>query len=246
MTDRDRLFAAHPPVASDDDMPDRVEVRSVVADRVQLARFRVAVRMRAERLPQRAVERVVRDGVQVVVELDRRCAGFHQRPDPARVAEHVRVHRIPARIARARRGRLTERLADRIRAYPAVAVPERQSCLDPHAVHHPVAGEPVIGRRIGRRHRIRADAQITPIEFRRNRPLDLERIEGRFMIHGGVDPCQEWMRRIGCAQAIAVECSDFHRTPGHCAAYELFDCACHESFSCIEQGLSHPSSRDRS
>ena len=77
------------------------------------------------------------------------------------MADDVGVDGVAA-VARPGRARFAQRLADRGRADPAVAVPERLAVLEPQPVHHAVADEPVVAGGGRRADRVGADAQVAP------------------------------------------------------------------------------------
>ena len=80
----------------------------------------------------------------------------------------VGVHDVERRTVRTWRRVFAQRVADRVRPDPAISVPKRFALLEPHAMNHPVAHEPMVQPRIGRRDRIGADADIATVQFVRD------------------------------------------------------------------------------
>ena len=91
-----------------------------------------------------------------------------QRQRLARVVDDVGVGDAGVQVAGAVGVVEREVLLEAVGAHPAVAVPGGASALDPDAVDHPVAGEPVRGRlpRVG------PVAQIPAVEFGGNGAFD--------------------------------------------------------------------------
>src|SRR6202035_338241 len=81
------------------------------------------------------------------------------------------------------------------------AVPLRLTVADADAVHHAVAGEPVVGHRVLRVDRVRADPeQAAVLKLRRYRPGDLEVVSGHLLVNRRERPLQpavdESLRRL--------------------------------------------------
>ena len=157
----------------DDDVLHLVAEAPPVADRVQLARLRVALRMRREPVRQRAVEVTAPQRLELVAQLDRPTAGLDDRERLARVADHVRVrgevHVAVDRATGVGHMQLGEHLA---RAHPAVAVPVGLAVGEADAVHHAFAAEPVVGRRVDGTDGVRPVAQEAAVQGRGDRARD--------------------------------------------------------------------------
>lgn len=149
--------ARHSRVGADSQVADPVAPTPEVRDDVQVSGDRIPVRMRGERMLERPAEARRTDRVQLGRELDRWGARFHDRERTARVADHVGVGREVERAlgeGRRRRG-LTERGRDHRAAHPPVTVPLGPPVAQAHAVHHPVAREPVVDGRVLLAQRVR-------------------------------------------------------------------------------------------
>ena len=164
---RDVHGAPHAAVAADDDVLDVVEpLRPGVHHGVHLAGAGIELRMRGEPAGERPEEVVAADAGQFAIEFHRTAAGLDDRPDPPGVRDDVRVgpcgRAVPVGSGDVRGA---TRLGDAAAPDVAVAVPLRATAAQAHAVDHAVAEEPVVGRRVGRRDRIRAVAQVESVEL---------------------------------------------------------------------------------
>ena len=167
---------------------DPVAAQPVVGHRVQLPGLGVLVRVGGVAggqmaHPQRAVEVGRADGVELVGQLVRRRARLDQREGLARVGDHVGVGREVAGRPVVVPGLLAESARHGVGAHVAVAVPLRLSVDEAHAVHHPVAEEPVVAL-AGVAHRVRADAQVAPVEVLGQLPGHREVGHGLLLVHG--------------------------------------------------------------
>src|SRR5271155_970979 len=115
---------------------------------------------------------------------------------------------------------------DRGRANPAIAVPARATALDAETVDHSIAEEPLVALRIGGDW-VWADAQISPIEGRRDRASYGQIFDGDFFNHRRVNAGEERMWTIWSAHVPAVEGRERGRTLGHNTANRSFDNVCH-------------------
>ena len=204
--DGDQHRPTYPAGDVDDIVADAPEIGRLVAERVELTGDGVLAWMGGERTGQGAAEVVVALRLQMLVEPDGRAARLDQRPAAAGMAQHAGVDRVKD-VARTRRGRHVARPGDLVGADPAVAIPPRAAALDADAVKHAVAGEEMIGSRIGRG-RIGADAYIAAVEFGRDRALDDEIGQRQFLGHRLVDAGEQRMRRVARRQAPTVERRD--------------------------------------
>ena len=133
---------------------------------VHLARCRIDLRVGGECAGQRAEEVVVPDGLEFVRELDRASTGLDHGPRGAGERTHVRVG--PARRIvpiTPRRLSLAAHFAHALRADVTIAVPLGAALAQTNAVHHAVADEPVVRRRIDLADRVRPVAQVAAVEF---------------------------------------------------------------------------------
>ncbi len=118
---------------------------------MQLVGGRVAFGVRCVAAGQRAVEGGGSDGVEVVAELDREGTGLDQRQGASGVPDDVGVGgEVHAAVDWSVVGSLAEHVGDVTRSHPTVAVPLGAPVGEPYAVHHALAGEPVVGGRLGR------------------------------------------------------------------------------------------------
>ncbi len=175
---------AHAPIDVDHRVLDLVAPTPVVRHCVQLARLGIALRVRGVPTGQRAVEVAHPDGAELAVELVRAGAGFDDRERAAGVADHVGIGgEVHAAVHRTARPLLAERVGDIRRADEPFAVPLRLAVAQLHAVHHPVAGEPVVGRGVGG-DGVRPVAQVAPVEPVGDRAGHLE-VGGRQLVTDG-------------------------------------------------------------
>jgi hypothetical protein len=132
---RHELPVGREPVVGD------IRRREAVAEEVQLARGRVGLRVRGHRGGELSVEVDGTHGLELPRDLVREPA-LDEGQQPARVLDDVRVGDDGRAVDGAVLG--DEGLAGQCaRAHPAVAVPLGAPLAQPHAVQHPVAGEPV-------------------------------------------------------------------------------------------------------
>ncbi len=139
----------------------------VVADRMQEPGRRVDLGMGGVAVGQAAAEVGMTQRVEGVAQLDGTGAGLDDGHGAAADADHVGIRRLHAAVALAGGRWLTERLAHVGRAHPTVAVPLGPTVPQAQAVHHRVAGEPVVGGRVDRPERVGAVAQVAPVQLRR-------------------------------------------------------------------------------
>ena len=76
-----------------------------------------------------------------------------------------------------------ENVAHFFGAHPTVAVPLGLSAIEANAVHHAVAGKPVILRFVDIARRVRPVAQVSPGELGRNRASYAQVGDGDFFVH---------------------------------------------------------------
>ena len=164
--DGDRHFPPHPAIGADNDVANDLAVAAIITDGMEFPIVGIAMRMRRKTAElQAAIEVAVRDGAQQTVDFDRQAAGFDKRQQLAGMADDVGVDSVGALIARPRRWRFAECSADAVRADIAVTIPQRLAALQPHAMDHAVAGEPMVEARVGGRDRVRSDAEVHAVEF---------------------------------------------------------------------------------
>jgi hypothetical protein len=158
--------ALHPAVGTDPHVLNVVaEVGPVVSHGVQLAAVGVGLRMGREgAVGEGTEERVRAHGFQLVGQLHWRLAGLHQGPGAPGQTDDVGVV---------------------VAHHVAIAVPDGAALLEPHAVHHARAHEPVVGGCVHVRRRVRAVAQVAAVQFRRQPADHLERGLGALLIHRG-------------------------------------------------------------
>src|SRR3546814_14202874 len=94
VTHRNRFLADDVRVLVEHDVPDLVRLVAAIGDRVHLVGEGVVMRVRGISADQRAVERVVRDRVQLVTELDRLSDRLDHREGSAGGAEYIGVWRV--------------------------------------------------------------------------------------------------------------------------------------------------------
>ena len=186
---------------------------------------------------QGAAEIVMRSGVQRVVQRHRRAPGLHQRPDLAGVADDVRVDHHVVMQPGPRRTRLAQSMADGGAAYPAVAVPGGAAAFDAQTVHHAVAGEPMISRRVGRPHRVRPDAAVRAVQRGRNGAGDAQIGQRVLLGHRRVHAGQVRVRPLHILGAGTIEPGDVGDPLGNRAAYGGLDGAGHDAFSRLPPSL---------
>ena len=149
----------------DDRHLDVVAPSEEVGDGVELARQRVALGVRRVAALQRAAEVAGADRLELVGQLVRARARLHDGEGAARVADDVGVGgEVHAGVHRPRARLLAQRPRHLGRTHPAVAVPLGPAVAQADPVHHAVAGEPVVGRGLGRRDGIRPVAQVAARE----------------------------------------------------------------------------------
>ena len=172
---------------------------------MQFAGARVAMRMSGIAAGQGSVEVAGADGVEFVGEFVVGHAAFDERQRLAGVGQHVGVGaqglHSGSQVACGGR-RLAERGAHTRAADPAVAVPAGLAVLQRYAVHHAVAGEPVIGGGVDLGDGVGPVAQVTPVEEVGDVPGDRQIGRGDL----GADRRQEvieirvrWCGGDGCA-----------------------------------------------
>ena len=163
----------------------------VVAHPVQFPGGRVTVRVAGPRSVQAAAEVGLRQALQLVGQLDGQHARLRERPGLAGLREDVRVHHVVGDVAGAaaellragqRRQALTAR--DVIVADEAVPVPFGLAVADADPVHHPVAGEPVVGHRVLRVDRVRPHAQQAAVQVLRDGSGHLQVVDRNFLVDG--------------------------------------------------------------
>ena len=149
----------------DDRHLDVVAPAEEIGDGVELTRERVALGVGRVAAVERAAEVTGPDRVELVGQLVRARPRLDDGEGAARMPDDVGVGReVHARVHRTRVGLLAEDARHLGRAHPAVAVPLGPPVTQPDPVHHPVAGEPVVGRGFGRRGGIGAVAQVAAVE----------------------------------------------------------------------------------
>ena len=186
--DRDVDLVRHPAVGADHRVVDHLGPLPPVARRVELAGARVALGVGGEAVAKRPVQVREAHRVELVGELGRAAAGLDDGEGLAGQADHVGVRHRPLVVALAGGGPLTQRLGDRRRADPAVAVPLGSAVAQADAVHHALAGEPVVVGGVDRPDRVGPVAEVAPVELGRERAGHLE-VEGRHLLgHRGVEP----------------------------------------------------------
>src|SRR5262249_25024445 len=89
-----------------------------------------------------------------------------------------------------------EEFAHPVGPHPSPAVPLRAAVAQPYAVHHAGAGEPVIGRGVLVRQRVRADAEQPAGQLARDRPRDAELVGGDLLAYRREVPCQVAVGRV--------------------------------------------------
>ena len=184
------------------------------------------MRVGAEGAAQRAAEIVIGQRSEHIVEQYRRAPRFDQRPRLSREPNHVGVDGVEIAVAGARCPRLTQGGGDLGRADPAIAIPARATALDAKTMDHTVAEEPLVASRIGV-DRVRPDAQITPIESRRDRTGYRQILDRHFFRHRRVNSGEERMRTVRSAHAPAIEGCERRHALADDAADRSFDDACH-------------------
>ena len=175
--ERDVDRAAHPAIGCDHDVLDMIEPLTPGVDHgVHLAAVGVDLRVGGERARQRAEEVVAADGLELVGELDRAPAGFDHRPRAAGEPTDVGVRRHRAGVpVRTGDVRFATNVAHVLRADVAVAVPLGPALAEADAVHHAVAHEPVVRRRVDGGRRVGAVAQVPAAQLGRDLPVELVR-----------------------------------------------------------------------
>ena len=172
--------ALGPAVHSDHRVLHGVAAFHAVRNGMQLTGFRVPLGVRAVAAGQRPAEVPHPDGVQLVGELVLGDAALDEGQRTAGVADHVGVGAQPGDLELALGLRLPQRSAGLRAAHVAVAVPLGLAVAQPQAVHHAVAGEPVVALGIDRADRVGAVAQVAPVQVVRDLADDVEIGEGVF------------------------------------------------------------------
>src|ERR1700730_386640 len=221
-----RLLSAHAAVGCDHDMMNRGWIPRIIGDRMHLSGQRIEMRVGAEGAAQRAAEIVIGQRSEHIVEQYRRAPRFDQRPGLSREPNHVGVDGVEIAVAGARRRPLTQGGGDLGRADTAIAIPARATALDAKTVDHAVAEEPVVASRIGG-DRVRADAQIAPIESQRDRAGYRQILDRHFFRHRRVNSAQERMRTVRSAHTPAIEGCERRHALADNAADRSFDDADH-------------------
>ena len=98
-----------------------------------MAGQRIEVRMGRKGVGERALERIVRNGAEIIRQLDRKTTGLHQGPDFPGMAEDIGVDGFLLAVARAGGRGLAQRGRDWRRADPAVPVPMCFPAAQPNA-----------------------------------------------------------------------------------------------------------------
>ncbi len=159
--------AARAPVNADDRVLHTVAATERVGHRVQFPGVRVTLGVRGVAAAQGGIKIAGTDGLQLVGELVVGDATFDQRQRAAGVAEHIGVgtqQLQPGSGGGAAPSGFAERPGNGWGADPAVAVPLRVAVSQSYPVDHAIAGEPVIDRRVDLGDRVRAVAEVTPVE----------------------------------------------------------------------------------
>ena len=132
-----------------------------VGDGVELTRQRVPLGVCRVAAGERAAEVAGADGLELVAQLVRTRPGLDDGEGTAGVPDHVGVRcEVHAGVDRARPGLLAEGPRHLGGTDPAIAIPLGSPVTEPDPVHHAVAGEPVVGGRLGGRDGIGPVAQI--------------------------------------------------------------------------------------
>ena len=162
---RDAPRGAHPRRRVDDRHLDVVAPAEEVGDGVELAGQRVPLGVRRVAALESAAEVARADRLELVGQLVGPCAGLDDGEGASRVPDHIRVRReVHLGVHGAGPRRLPQRARHLGGPDPAIAVPLGPAVAQPDAVHHPVAREPVVGRRLGHGDGIGAVAQVAAIE----------------------------------------------------------------------------------
>ena len=181
----DAPAGAHPRLRVHDRHLDVVAPAEEIGDGVELPRQWVALRVRRVAAFQRAAEIAGADRLELVAQLVGACAGLHDGEGASRMADDVGVGReVHAGVHRPRAGLLAERTRHLGRAHPTVPVPLGAPVTQPDPVHHPVTGEPVVGRGLGGRDGIRPVAEVAAGEGFRYVPGDGQLGRGDLFEHG--------------------------------------------------------------
>ena len=164
----------------------------VVPEEEHLSRDGVDLRVRGHRRPQLAAEVVASDGRQVGPHL-RRKAHLDEGEDLAGVRDDVRVRRARAHrehvVGLARDRVLAKEVERLIGPHPPVPVRHGLAVAQLDGVEHPVAGEPVVRRRVGR-DRVGPVAQVAAVDLGRDRALDRQVGDGELVLDGCEVPDQ--------------------------------------------------------
>ena len=178
-------MATHAPVDTNYEILDLVAPAPVIRHHVHLAGGGVALGVSRKRERQGAVKVGNSHGVQVVRQLHGRRASFDDGIRAAGVPNDVGVRRKRRMLGRpvARGWCAAENVAHFFGAYPTVAVPLGLAAIEAYAVHHAVAGKPVILRFVDIARRVRPVAQVSPGELGRNRASYAQVGDGDFFVH---------------------------------------------------------------
>ena len=163
-----------------------------VAEEMQFPGGGTDLRMRRHRIVELAVEVVAADRLQIIGDLvgQRR---LDQGQGLAGMADDMGVGHRRAQIAGAvgvvdRKG-----VVEAVGADPAIAVPLGRPALDADTVDHPVADEPVPGRRAG----VGPVAQVPAVQLRWDRSLDGQVVHRQLVGHRGVVAPHVERTRVG-------------------------------------------------
>ena len=157
---------------------------------MQFAGSGIAVRVGGVTAGQGAVEIAGAHGIELIGEFVVGDSAFDEGQRASSVGQHVRVGpdglHSGTRVERAGCG-LSQGGAYRRAADPAIAIPAGLPVAQGYPVHHAIAGEPVIGRRVDLCGRVRSVAQVAPVQVLWDVPGDIEVGRG----HLGGDRRQE-------------------------------------------------------
>lgn len=157
-------------------------LRYPVAEEVQLPGDRAHLRVRGHRGAQLPAEVVCADRVQVAGEFVGQ-GRLDQGEGPARVPDDVGVGRARGEVAVALVVVGPGPVGETTGAYPAVAVRDGPAALQPDAVDHAVAEEPVSGGGVGR---VRPVAEVPAGQLGRDPPRHRQVVRGEFFADRGV------------------------------------------------------------
>ena len=188
--DRDVLAAHDPTVPGDDRVLDDLGSRPEVAGGVQLTGDRVELRVGGVPVRQCAVEVASADRRQLVVHLDRFGARLDDGEGPAAEPDDIGVRSVVHPLGTGAAGvGLSESGRHTTGSDPPVAVPLGATVAQADAVHHAVAGEPVVSRRV-RIDRVGSVAQVPTVQLARQCAGDFEVERGDLCVDGPEVPLQ--------------------------------------------------------